>query len=274
MFTSALHFALSPAAPACRRIRSLLTDRTAREFEWARSRLRGVERYQERSFSIGRYDLLVPDAASFLSGYQEIFLNEIYRFEARSDAPCILDVGANIGLSSLYFKSLYAKAQITAIEADPRIFRYLQKNLQANAAGDVTIHNAAAWDVPGEVRFHSEGADAGRIAPDAEGISVPAINLADVFVDQKFDFIKIDIEGAETRVLPTIARLLRDADFVFVEYHSLPSQPQSLDKVIGTLTEAGFRLRIEAVAPLHHPLLNSALLNEFDAQMNIFGRRA
>ena len=274
MLQGALHFALSPAMLTARRLRSLLTDRAVRELAWTQSRLRGVERYQERPIRIGRHDLLVPDVYSFLYTYQEIFVDEIYRFTSKSDVPSILDVGANIGLSALYFKSLYPTAEITAIEADPRIFAYLQRNLETNGASDVRLYNVAAWDAADELWFHSEGADAGRVSVDAEGLRVPSVNLADMLSGQRFDLIKIDIEGAETRVVPAIRGLLRTADFVFVEYHSLHSEPQALDKVIATLADTGFRLRIDAVTRQRHPLIATDKPAGFDAQMNIFGRRA
>ncbi len=39
-----------------------------------------------------------------LRSYQEILIDEIYKFEAETDSPLILDCGANIGFSVVYFK--------------------------------------------------------------------------------------------------------------------------------------------------------------------------
>ena len=58
---------------------------------------------------------------------REIFSQGIYYFEADNDAPVIIDAGAHIGLATLYFKSLYPDARITAIEPYPRSFELLNK---------------------------------------------------------------------------------------------------------------------------------------------------
>src|SRR5688572_17057445 len=50
----------------------------------------------------------------FLHSVDEIFVEEVYKFKAESDHPVILDCGANIGLSLVYFKKLYPNAHIIA----------------------------------------------------------------------------------------------------------------------------------------------------------------
>jgi FkbM family methyltransferase len=40
--------------------------------------------------------------------------------------------GANIGMSVVFFKSLYADAEVLAFEPDPRTFSQLEENVQAN----------------------------------------------------------------------------------------------------------------------------------------------
>src|SRR5690349_11140691 len=44
------------------------------------------------------------DGPSFTSSYDDIFRRGIYRFGSRRPAPYIVDCGANIGLSIIYFK--------------------------------------------------------------------------------------------------------------------------------------------------------------------------
>jgi uncharacterized protein YfeS len=39
----------------------------------------------------------VPDALSFIWQFKEIFVEEYYRFEAKSESPVIYDCGANVG---------------------------------------------------------------------------------------------------------------------------------------------------------------------------------
>src|SRR5438128_1359887 len=48
----------------------------------------------------------VPDATTFLNSVREIFVDEIYKFET-NNPKTIIDCGANVGLSAIYFKRLF-----------------------------------------------------------------------------------------------------------------------------------------------------------------------
>src|SRR5262245_25261302 len=69
-------------------------------------------RKRPSSVKIAGKDFQFPDAASFLSAYEEIFADEIYAFAADSEQPVIVDIGANVGVSVLYFKQRYPGARV------------------------------------------------------------------------------------------------------------------------------------------------------------------
>src|SRR5450759_2402046 len=56
-----------------------------------------------RSRLLGR-TIEFTDSAGYLFVYREVLLDQIYRFVARRSSPFIIDCGANIGLSLIYFK--------------------------------------------------------------------------------------------------------------------------------------------------------------------------
>jgi len=261
--------------PPLRYIHRLLFNPGFRDYQRARAALRRRPRFQETRIRLGGYDLLVPDAASLLSSWEEIFLKQVYDFPANGPQPRILDLGANIGLSILYFKRRFPNAVITAFEADPEIFRYLECNLRANGAADkVTLINRAVWDRDETLSFWSEGADGGRIEQSAgrPTKALQAVDIAGALAGQKFDFIKMDIEGAEARVLPRCTELLRDPGAIFIEYHSRPGEPEALPDILGQLRAAGFRVQI---SPLYHnptPFI-PLIANGFDQQLNLFAVR-
>src|SRR5687767_13587638 len=126
-------------------------------------RLSSLPRYVEAETKMLGSKLRLPDSVSFLSAKREIFGNEIYRFKSTSDAPYILDCGANIGLSIIYFKRLFPLAEIVAFEPDPRIFQFLQENVLSFDLTKVTLINKAIWNRETVLSFHNEGSDAGRI---------------------------------------------------------------------------------------------------------------
>ena len=59
--------------------------------------------------------------------------NEILALYARIEKPLILDLGANIGLMTLYFAKNWSKAHIIAVEPDERNFRLLKANIEGIA---------------------------------------------------------------------------------------------------------------------------------------------
>lgn len=258
-----------------RHLLKLVHDPEYRRWCWLDARLAFAPRFSERHARVHGWNLAIPDAASFLSSYQEIFVNRIYEFKWPGGQPRILDLGANIGLSILYFKTLFPQAQITALEADPAIFRHAVHNVHGNGFNDVELVNKAAWNESTVLRFHSEGGDGGRVAAEGEGqfIEVEALDVRELLEAGRFDFLKIDIEGAEHAVLPAAAPYLAGVKFVFLEYHSRPGEPQRLGELLGLLADHGFRVDVQSLRNTARPFNGPAVRDGFDMQLNIFAWR-
>lgn len=251
--------------------------RTATTLETRYSR---TPRYTPITVRAGRWSLEVPDAASFLASWREIVVDGRYDFPWEGPPPRILDLGANVGLSALQFRARHPGASILAVEADPDVFRYLERNLIANGASDVERRNAAAWHRGGRLAFRAEGADAGRIATNGEApgrgrlVEVEALDLPALFSGRAFDVIKMDIEGAEIEVLPACAEGIRAARYVAVEYHSPAGAPQGLAGVMRVLESNGFRVHVQSVNPSPRPFLGVREEAGFDLQLNLFAWKA
>ena len=70
----------------------------------------GHDRYKiVKDVNVLDFKIDVPDIASFLGQFRELFVDDNYKFTSGSNEPLIYDCGANIGLSCLYFKKLYIK---------------------------------------------------------------------------------------------------------------------------------------------------------------------
>jgi FkbM family methyltransferase len=257
---------------AARHIYKLLSDKAYRNGAFLKSKLEKMPRYTDARVAFNGWKLVLADAASFLSAYREIFVEQIYAFTFEGNAPRILDLGANIGLSVLYFKMMYPEARVTAFEADPRIFGYLEKNVHGNGYTDVELINKAVWLENTTLEFCSEGADGGRaaMAGDSNLIEVEAIDIVEYLEGKQFDFLKMDIEGAEELVLPACKEHLAHVRYVFVEYHSKVGQKQSLTSIIATLTDAGFRIHVQSIGNNSSPFVEVRESSGFDMQLNIF----
>lgn len=256
-------------------IYKLFTDSSYRQYQQLFSKLSEFKRYYECEILVGKYKWLVPDAASFLSAYREIFLGQIYKFSSQDDTPRILDLGANIGLSIHYFKQMYPKAQIIALEADPNIFRYLENNIHNQNYQDVQLINKAVWYENTTLSFASEGADAGQIDTNLKNnqdnlIQVEAIDIQQLLQSEQFDFIKMDIEGAEDLVIPRCQGLLTSVKYFFIEYHSKVGQKQTINEILNFLSQEGFRIYMENPCEQLSPFLGLDSYLGFDFQMNIY----
>lgn len=207
--------------------------------------------------------------------YREIFEQEIYAFRAHSKTPFIVDCGANIGLSILYFKKIYPMCRIVAFEPDPNVFSVLERNIQNSGYKDITLIRRALWSSETSLNFMSEGADGGRVsrANDTGNKVVQTVRLRD-HIKHPVDFLKLDIEGAETEVLIDCADLLDNVENLFVEYHSFDEEPQTLNTIIGVLADAGFRLHIHPPFTSPQPFLYRNVNLSMDMQLNIFAFRS
>lgn len=238
------------------------------------NRLKSVPRYQPTVTNIFGRPFDVADSASFISTFRQIFEEEIYRFIPRNERPYILDCGANIGLSVIYFKRLYPQSTIVAFEPDEAIFDILSKNTRRFGYDDVELINRAVWNCATELNFTSDGADGGRLSVvnDKPDHTVRSVRLRD-YLDRQIDLLKLDIEGAETAVLSDCAERLTNVDALFVEYHSFDTQPQTLHTVLEILAQAGFRSHIQAPMPARQPFIKCNPELGMDMQLNIFAFR-
>ena len=157
----------------------------------------------------------------------EIFIDKEYFFTVDAEMPIIIDCGSNIGISIIYFKNLYPKAEILAFEADPYVFKILNKNITENNL-DVTLNNCALCNSNEPVSFYMCN-DLwnlkGSILEQRGGINKVEVEGRKLssFISKykKIDLIKIDIEGAEIEVIDDLyeQKILGIANNYLIEFH-------------------------------------------------------
>jgi FkbM family methyltransferase len=177
----------------------------------------------------------------------------------------------------VYFKRRFPASRVIAFEADPRVFSVLQRNVAAARYDDVELVNKAVWDADGEVDFWEQGADAGRIMQQSDANVSAHVRLSTIrlrqYLTAPVEFLKLDIEGAETNVLRDCADLLGNVRQLFVEYHSFAGEEQQLDLVIGLLKSAGFRVYVQTAICSAQPFLQVSEYLGMDLQLNVFAIR-
>jgi FkbM family methyltransferase len=220
----------------------------------------------------------VPDAASFLSQYHPIVRREMLRFPAQREHPYIIDCGANVGTSVIWFRRNYPDARILAFEADPQIHATLASNCQATGLDGVDLRQQAVWTEEGFLDFAGDGNDGGHlVTPGDDGAAttarVPTVRLRDL-LDEPVDMLKIDIEGAEGDVLLDCADRLHNVRNACVEYHSFRERPQVLPEILAAFRDAGLRFHVLAEGYSARPLVAPVDVAGMDNQLNLFAYRA
>ena len=245
-------------------------------FEGPFDNLKKIPRYTAAKTVLLDKNIEIADAPSFFSMYNEIFKKEVYKFKTENKNPYIIDCGANIGLSVIYFKKLYPEAEIIGFEPDKKIFYILKNNIKSFCLNNIQIIQKALWNKEGEMIFSSEGADAGRLADESKTANPKSVITTSLrsYLGRPVDFLKIDIEGAETVVIEDCADLLINVKNLFVEYHSFDGKEQKLDILLSILKKSGFRYYIYNFGNLsHHPFEEKKTYLGMDMQLNIYACR-
>jgi len=186
-----------------------------------------------------------------------------YASEERLFRACLgpgatmIDVGANVG----YYALLGAAAvgptgRVYAIEAHPRIFKYLQKNIALNGFGHVEAVHLAVGNTAGQTQVSDRKDDNFNQVGQAEGIAVPMGRLDDLDTGSgAVALLKVDVEGYEKFVFEGARRLLERTECVYFESCNIFFRQfgYSIEDVFDLLGRAGFtifRFRDEGLSRL------------------------
>lgn len=228
----------------------------------------GIDIYGHRFF--------FHDARCFYDSYMEILKDEIYKFNPSNDSPLIIDCGANMGVSVLYFVRQFPQARIIAFEPEEDIYAVLEKNIASHRLTNVELQNKAVWESETVLAFttdHGMGGSVTNTFSNQQPVKVQTVRLAD-YLQQPVDFLKLDIEGAEYTVLKDCEPLLKNVQNIFVEYHSFVNKEQKLEEILDMLKRAGFRYHLKQSFSQQRPFVDRLLACEnMDMAITIFAYR-
>jgi FkbM family methyltransferase len=188
--------------------------------------LRDVNDASEVAFDLVYRDQLFPIRMrrSDIFTLAEIFYAREYAIHTPlPERPLVLDCGANVGLSPIWFLGRYG-ARVHAFEPEPNNFRLLEIN--AGGRNDVVVNQAAVGKTKGKVDLHVSSHGATHSVKDASAgaatVSVDGVTLADYLEHrslEKVDVLKLDVEGSEMDVLEGLGGRLRDIRVIVGELH-------------------------------------------------------
>jgi FkbM family methyltransferase len=144
--------------------------------------------------------------------------------------PLIIDAGANIGASTVWFARQYPKAQVVAVEPEPANAAICRENIRE--LPNARLVEAAIGGAPGHVALSNSAESWAFQTKREETGGVDVVTISDLLAaapnSQAF-IIKIDIEGFEADVFSANLGWLDQAEVVIVEPHDwmLPGQGTS-----------------------------------------------
>jgi FkbM family methyltransferase len=176
----------------------------------------------------GKFDFEVFANATSRQHAVEALIGKTYpKISFLNNVKTVLDVGANIGASVIFFAMNYPNARVVGIEPTRQPFVLLRRNVIDYA--NVQIFNVGLHSVTTKRSIYIKGSDSvansascnALISTSQEEVQLVA---ADAFTKSigldRPDIIKIDTEGCEIPIINSVIDSFRNAKAVYIEYHS------------------------------------------------------
>jgi FkbM family methyltransferase len=150
-----------------------------------------------------------------------------YALEIRGEPKVIVDAGANIGLTTLYFARMYPQAKIYAIEPESENFILLQKNTRLYP--NIVCIRAALWNQNGSVKLYDrhtgqwgfsvfgDNESHGHFINEIQGMTFAGFMKQ--YNIEHVDILKMDIEGSEKEVFTESGSWIDHVGVIAVELH-------------------------------------------------------
>lgn len=174
-----------------------------------------------------------------IQSIREVWLERVYQVPFEQKPEIVVDLGANIGLTTLFFCEEYSPKRVVVVEPDPGNAEVLRANaVQRQSTIDIIV--AAVGDADGTALFaESEESNLGHVSDSGrpvECLSMPSLMKKTGL--SRIDLLKIDIEGGEGGLLSVANGWLDQVGSIMIEFH-----PHVVDEatLVALLQSKGFR---------------------------------
>jgi len=191
--------------------------------------------------------LEIPDDLSFSQVLFEIFVRRDYEVQFPGPPQIIFDVGAQFGLASAYYASLFPEAKIFAFEPASKNFEFLRRNTIELSNVKIFQVGLSSRREKRKLYIFDAGGKNSLLEENCSFETIDTIPLDEFVKAHKLDHIdllKIDVEGSEGEIfegcqfLKNIDRMVGELHFRFV----------NKDRIMGIL-EKEFLIRLVPSEP-------------------------
>ena len=225
-----------------------------------------VHRYHVRVGGSAIEIALRPYAGDFFV-FHEVFGSRVYELPTafKSRIRTVVDLGAHVGMTSLFLLDLLTDCQCVCVEPSPENFHLLRANLDAYA-DRVTLVEGAVAERSGSIAFDANGWSWGGKASDSGSRSnrVRAFTVDEIVENaglDSIDLLKMDVEGAEDGIFRSSRRWMEKVGCIAIEIH----EPYSLERFCRDVEPLGMRV-LEPYGP-HGNRVIMAVRHEWLAPM-------
>lgn len=174
-----------------------------------------------------------PPSSDMMNWYS-IFERQDYKpvcdlFPDKNVQLNIIDLGAYVGYSAMYFQQQFENAKIDCFEGDKESFEFLSKNIRQTrnniVAFNVPVWSRDAWLI--QKRDFRDGKEWSYYWEESVCGNVKPVTIEDVCSGRNIDILKMDIEGGEFEVFKEDC-FLDMCKVVAVEIHPEKGDPNMI----------------------------------------------
>lgn len=213
---------------------------------WPLNRIKGqkIIKFRDGSFFVAR-DIYEKGRVTDYSILNEVWTGLFENYGDISDAKVILNVGAHVGATTLYFAK-HSNAKIFDFEPEADNFNQLKKNIETNNLGHrVFAFHQAVWKENGKVKliFNRKNRGGCSIAncKGDERFEAPAVTLETIIEQNGLDdtFLKLDAQGAEWEILSNTPK----ETFSKIRSGTIELNGADVERMENLLHEMGFQTK-------------------------------
>ena len=185
-----------------------------------------------------------------IQAFVNVWINEEYK-QSKSirDNEVVIDIGAHIGLFTLYISQMVRSKRIICFEPIKENFELLEKNITENNIQNCDYYNLAVYSESKELKIFLNDMDGAAHSVFGKGkdfINIQSITLKDIFDNNNISncsLLKLDCEGAEYEIINSFPKeYFTRIGKIVLEYHFSDKYPNELEKLKNNLRNFGFKL--------------------------------
>ena len=155
-----------------------------------------------------------------LQSIREVWFEEAYRLPFPVPGGVLLDLGANIGLTSLWLAKRYPFTRIVAVEPEPSNAALVRQNFELNGI-QADVLEAAIGARVGTATFQvCRNSNQGKLSESGVLVSMVSVDfILEKFTLPQLDLVKVDIEGGEQELFGGPTAWLDHTKALIIEFH-------------------------------------------------------